>query len=88
MFEAIRDAAQRATGSRNDAAQTRWIPHVTVAYSTAVQPAGPIIAALGRELPESKVTVSNVSLIAQHGPECQWDWRPVAAAQLGDAPAS
>jgi hypothetical protein len=65
--------------------ETGWMPHVTVAYSTAVQSAGPIIAALGRELPECKITVS---LIAQQGAERQWDWHQVAEVQLGATAAA
>jgi 2'-5' RNA ligase len=85
VFDAVREAAQRTIGSPEDAG---WIPHVTVAYSTAVQPGGPIIAALGRELPECKITVSSVSLIAQQGAERLWEWRPVADIQLGPTAAA
>jgi 2'-5' RNA ligase len=88
VFGAVRDAAQCTVGMPGDAAMTGWMPHVTVAYSTAVQPAGPIIAALGRELPECKITVSSVSLIAQQGAERHWDWHPVAAVQLGATAAA
>jgi hypothetical protein len=82
---AVREAAQRTIGSPEDAG---WIPHVTVAYSTSVQPGGPIIAALGRELPECKITISSVSLIAQQGAERLWEWRPVADIQLGPTAAA
>ena len=85
VFDAVREGAQRTIGSPEDAS---WIPHVTVAYSTAVQPGGPIIAALGRELPECKITVSSVSLIAQQGAERLWDWHPVAEIQLGPMAAA
>jgi len=84
VFDAVQDAAQSIVGKPEYAERTCWTPHVTVAYSTTVQPAGPIIAALGRELPECKITVSSVSLIAQQGAERQWDWQPVAEAQLGN----
>jgi 2'-5' RNA ligase len=49
LADAVRDAAQRTVARPGDGEPTRWPPHVTVAYSTAVQAAGPIIAALGRE---------------------------------------
>jgi len=83
LFDAVRDAARSAVGRPGDAVTTRWPPHVTVAYSTAFQAAGPIITALGRELPDCNVTVSSISLIAQQGAERQWDWRSVAEIQLG-----
>jgi 2'-5' RNA ligase len=85
VFDAVRAAAQSTIGRPEDAG---WIPHVTAAYCTAVQPSGPIIAALGRELPECEITVSSVSLIAQHGAERDWDWRLVADIQLGPAAAA
>jgi hypothetical protein len=67
---------------------TRWTPHITLAYSTAVQPTGPIIDALGRELPECKITVGSVSLVAQRGAERQWDWHPIAEVRFGTPAAS
>jgi hypothetical protein len=85
VFDAVRAAARSTIGRPEDAGR---MPHVTVAYSTAAQPGGPIIAALGRELPECKITVSSVSLIAQHGAERLWDWRPVADIQLGPTAAA
>ncbi len=83
VFDAVREAAQSTAGKPEDAGKTGWTPHVTMAYSTAVQPADPIIAALGRELPACKITVSSISLIAQQGAERHWDWHQVAAVQLG-----
>jgi 2'-5' RNA ligase len=64
-----------------------WIPHVTVAYSTADQPDDPIIAALGRELPAGQITIDTVSLVAQHGPEREWAWQPLATVPLRARPA-
>jgi 2'-5' RNA ligase len=77
--QAIRQAAPRSAALSTGV----WIPHITLAYSTRDQPAGPIIAALGRELPECPVTIDRVHLIAQHGPERDWAWQPVATASLG-----
>lgn len=88
VFAAVREAAQSTVGKPENVEKTYWTHHVTVAYSTAVQPAGPIIAALGRELPECKITIGGVSLIAQHGAERQWDWHLVEEVQLGTAAAS
>ena len=87
MFAAVGEAAQSTVGKPENAEKTYWTPHVTVAYSTAVQPVGPIVAALGCELPECKITVGSVSLIAQHGAERQWDWHLVEEVQLGTAAA-
>jgi 2'-5' RNA ligase len=63
-----------------------WLPHVTVAYSTADQPDEPVIAALGRELPAGQITVDSVSLVAQHGPEREWAWQPLATIGLRARP--
>lgn len=64
-----------------------WVPHVTVAYSTEDQPDGPIIAALGRELPAGQITIDSVSLVAQHGPEREWAWQPLVTIPLRAQPA-
>ena len=88
VFDAVRDAAQRAAGRPGDAAKARWTPHITLAYSTTVQPTGPIIDALGRDLPECKITVGSVTLVAQHGAERQWDWHPIAEVRFGTPAAS
>ncbi|HMH90971.1 MAG TPA: 2'-5' RNA ligase family protein [Streptosporangiaceae bacterium] len=64
-----------------------WLPHVTVAYSTADQPDDPIIAALGRELPAGQITIDSVSLVAQHGPEREWAWQPLVTIPLRVQPA-
>jgi len=64
-----------------------WVPHVTVAYSTEDQPADPVIAALGRELPAGQITIDSVSLVAQHGPEREWAWQPLVTIPLRAQPA-
>jgi 2'-5' RNA ligase len=79
---AVRQAAASTPDWPADVA-TPWIPHVTVAYSTQDQPADPIIAALGRELPECPVTIDAIHLIAQHGPERAWNWQSLARIALG-----
>jgi 2'-5' RNA ligase len=82
----IRDAALAATrtvtGTDGQADGRPWNPHVTIAYSTSDQPAGPIIEALGRNVPERQFQVSAVSLVIQQGPERLWDWRPVTTIRL------
>lgn len=87
-LDAVFDAVRDAVGRPGDAAKARWRPHITLAYSTAVQPTGPIIDALGRDLPECKITVGSVSLVAQHGAERQWDWHPIAEVRFGTSAAS
>jgi hypothetical protein len=89
----VRDAAVAATrevtGSEGSpGSHAPWTPHITVCYSTSRQPAGPVIAALGRELPGSDFQVSEVSLVIQQGPERLWDWHPVATVRLGALPPS
>ena len=52
-----------------------WKPHITLCYSTACQPAEPVMAALGPALPAREIRIDTVSLVIQHGPERLWDWR-------------
>ena len=84
---AIRGAVQTATrtvaGDRETTgAPPGWIPHITICYSTAAQPTGPIAAALGTQLQEAEIQVSAVSLVVQHGPERLWHWRTVDTVRL------
>lgn len=60
----------------------RWVPHITVCYSTAHQPAAPLIAALGESLPRCDIEVGALSLIVQHGPERHWQWSTTATIRL------
>ena len=84
VLEAARQATQEVTGSSGRAgSKLPWTPHITIAYSTAHQPTGPIITALGQTLPERKVQISAVSLVNQRGPERQWDWLPEATIRFG-----
>jgi 2'-5' RNA ligase len=83
VFEAVQDATRSATGKDGLVEHQPWTPHVTLAYSTGVQPAGPIIAALGRELPGCDATISCISLINQDGPERHWNWRSIAEIPFG-----
>jgi 2'-5' RNA ligase len=78
----LADAARLAGAGPGEPAAAPWAPHVTVAYSTQDQPDGPVVAALGRELPAGQITVDSVSLVAQHGPERDWDWQPLASVPL------
>jgi 2'-5' RNA ligase len=80
---AVRKAAAEALALSPDVLSARWIPHLTVAYSTQDQDAAPIIAELGRELPDCPLTIDTVHLVAQYGAERDWNWQPLAVARLG-----
>jgi 2'-5' RNA ligase len=84
----IREAAIAATKEVDIEAADRadWTPHVTLCYSTANQPARPIIDALGKRLPEREMCVSGLSLVIQDGPERDWNWTTVGTVRL-HAPA-
>ena len=83
VFKAVRAATHLAATGEETARSQAWTPHVTVAYSTSVQPAGPIIAALGRELPSCQVTISRIDLVVQEGSERLWNWRSIAEVPFG-----
>lgn len=59
-----------------------WVPHLTLCYSTADQPAAPVIAQLGKTLPACEVTIGEMSLVIQDGAEDQWNWRVAGSARL------
>lgn len=83
VARAVRQTAASTPDRSADDPTPSGIPHVTVAYSTQDQPADPIIAALGRVLPECPVTIEAIHLIAQHGPERAWNWQSLARIALG-----
>lgn len=83
VFTAIRDATRSVRGRDVGSEIAPWIPHVTLAYSTAVQPTAPIVVALGHELPSCEVTLGYVDLVIQDGPERLWNWRSLATIPLG-----
>jgi len=82
IHDAARAATEQASGASQDGQSPDWSPHVTIGYSTANQPAGPIIDALGLELPSRAIHVSALSLVIQHGPERDWNWTTVATIRL------
>jgi hypothetical protein len=89
VLEAARSATYKVTGQYGQPGnQSPWTPHITVSYSTARQPAEPIISALGHELPGCLVQISAVNLVIQRGPERHWDWNPVATVRFGAAHAT
>jgi 2'-5' RNA ligase len=83
LLEAAKFATRAATGRDGLLAHDAWIPHVTVAYSSADGPAAPIIGALGKRLPDREVTIRSIHLVNQDGPETVWDWRPLTEIRLG-----
>jgi 2'-5' RNA ligase len=83
----IHDAARTATAQAyangpQDDQGPNWMPHVTICYSTASQPAAPIIDALGLELPSRQIQINTLSLVIQHGPERDWNWTTVGTIRL------
>jgi hypothetical protein len=57
-------------------------PVLEAARSTVRQPAEPIIAALGKKVPDCEITIDALSLVIQRGPERLWDWHPVGTAYM------
>lgn len=84
ILEAARSATRAVTGHDGiaESAAQSWTPHVTLCYSTSRQPAAPIIAALGKDLPSCDVTIDALTLVIQRGPERLWDWHTVGTAHL------
>jgi 2'-5' RNA ligase len=86
VLEAVR-AATRAAGCEGHTDTDPWLPHISVAYSNATMPAAPVIAALGRRLPRTEVTIKSISLVSQTQVGRSWQWRPVAEVHLTAEPA-
>jgi 2'-5' RNA ligase len=82
IHDAARAATEHASGTSQNGQSPDWSPHVTICYSTANQPARPIIDALGLELPSRMIQVSALSLVIQHGPERDWNWTIVGTIRL------
>lgn len=89
VLDAVR-AATLTAGCQGRTDTDPWLPHISVAYSNAARPAAPIIAALGRRLPDTKVTIGSASLVAQSRVGHSWQWELIAevdlAAHQGAAP--
>jgi hypothetical protein len=82
VLDAVREAS-RAAGCEGHADTDPWLPDISIAYSSAAIPTAPIIAALGRWLPRTEITIRSVSLVAQTQVGRPWQWRPVAEVFLG-----
>jgi len=88
VLDAVQSATNRITGKDgvvNGGSAEGWTPHITLCYSTAQQPAGPIIATLGKSLPADEITIDALSLVVQRGAERLWDWHPVGTIELAGA---
>ena len=86
VLDPVRDAVHTAVmNGQGKEHEPPWVPHITLAYSTSVQPSGPIIATLGRKLPECDINVDRVNLIIQEGAERLWNWRSIAEVSLGSS---
>jgi 2'-5' RNA ligase len=87
VLDAVR-AATRAAGFEGHTDTDPWLPHISVAYSNTTMPAAPVIAALGRRLPQTEITIRSISLVSQTQLGRSWQWRPVAEVDLtGPAPS-
>jgi 2'-5' RNA ligase len=87
LHDVAREATLEVTGRTGSATGPgdRWTPHITISYSTGTQLMAPIANALGREVPRCDITVRDVSLVIQWGPERLWNWQPVGTASLGSS---
>lgn len=85
ILGAAQSATRKAVGHTGIINETSssWTPHMTVSYSTAEQPAEPILSALGKSLRERQIIIDSLTLVIQWGPERLWDWEPVGTARLG-----
>jgi 2'-5' RNA ligase len=90
ILEAAQAATLAATGRAGaiDSQSSSWVPHMTVGYSTAEQPAAPIISTIGRTLQERQTHIDALTLVVQWGPERLWNWEPVGTAHLHAAEVS
>jgi 2'-5' RNA ligase len=84
LLAAARAATRGVPGAdaARDDGEEEWAPHLTLCYSTTQQPAAPVIEALGKELPAREVTIREMSLVVQQGPEPLWNWRIAGNAAL------
>jgi 2'-5' RNA ligase len=86
----IDNATSSVVGTRvDDEATAKWVPHMTVGYSTAEQSARPIIDTLGFSIPPHRVAVEAITLVVQWGPERRWNWEQIGTVKLiGEMTAS
>jgi 2'-5' RNA ligase len=82
VLRAAQEATRLATGRSGELYSEPWTPHITLAYSNTARPAGPVIDALGRELPKQQAAVTSISLVSQ-APEQLWTWHLLADVPFG-----
>jgi hypothetical protein len=83
VYAAARTATREVLGDDAGAVEGgEFAPHLTLCYSTGRQPAAPVIAELGKTLPPCEVTIRELSLVVQDGPEDKWRWRVAGNARL------
>ena len=82
VLHAVQEATRIVTGRDGELHHEPWTPHVTLAYANTARSAGPVIEALGRDVPPQQVAISSVSLVSQ-APEQMWTWRLVADVPFG-----
>ena len=83
VLSAARTATHEVLGANAGVGEEEeWLPHLTLCYSTADQPAAPVIAELGKTIPACEATIDEVSLVVQDGSEDQWNWRVAGRARL------
>jgi 2'-5' RNA ligase len=82
ILRAAQQATRAATGHDGALHTQPWTPHITLAYSNTARAAGPVIDALGRELPTRHAAVTAISLVSQ-APEQLWTWDLVTDVLFG-----
>jgi 2'-5' RNA ligase len=82
VLRAAQQATRVATGRSGELHAKPWTPHITLAYSNAAGPAGPVMAALGRELPARQTAVTAISVVSQ-APEQLWTWDLITEVPFG-----
>ena len=85
VARSVAQATQEVVGPQERAVErvASWVPHVTVAYSTAVQDSAPIVEAVGACVPLRTALIQRISLVVQWGPERDWNWERVGEIRLG-----
>ncbi len=82
VLRVAQHATRLATGRDGELYGEPWTPHITLAYSNTAGPAGPVIEALGRELPRQQAAVTSISLVSQ-APAQRWTWHLVTDVVFG-----
>lgn len=85
VARSVAKATQEVVGPQRGALEQigSWVPHVTVAYSTAAQDPAPIVNAVGTSVRSRTALIERISLVNQWGPERDWDWEVVGEIRLG-----